>query len=83
MSVELAAEWLPLFVAAEQLNASHPLRESAFEQAETAVCDSYLDQADTDLPDAEFKVEQDRLQDIAADVVEVLRGVAVLIATDS
>lgn len=76
MSVELAAEWLPLFVAAETLTASHPLRVSAFEEAELAVYDSYLAQAEAT---AESGNLNDAYQDIAADVIEVLRGVAVLL----
>lgn len=80
MTVELADTWFPPFLDATRMSPTHPLREAAFKAAEQTVLDSYLDMADGNLPDVEFKADQDRLLNTASDVIEVLRGVAFWVA---
>lgn len=80
MGVEAASEWLPLYLAAEQMTASHPLREKAFADADAAVIESFAACVWTEdigaLPSG-----PEVARELAGDVIEVLRGCAVLIAT--
>ena len=80
MGVECASDWLPRFLAAEQMSPSHPLREQAFHEAEQAVIQSY----DACLPTeniGSWKADFEAAREAAGDVIEVLRGCAVLIAS--
>lgn len=73
MTYEIAGEWFPPFLAVEMMTPSHPLRESALRAAEQSVYDSYQDTATAT---AEGGSLDGQFQEIADDVVKVLRGVA-------
>lgn len=73
MTYELAGEWFPPFLDSLALSPSHPLREQALKTAEQAVYDSYQDAA---ISTAEGGSLDERYEEIAEDVVKILRGVA-------
>lgn len=73
MTYELGAEWFPPFLDAIALSPSHPLRADALREAEQAVYDSYRDAATST---AEGGSLEARYEEIADDVVKVLRGAA-------
>lgn len=76
MTMELADAWFPPFLDAERMSPSHPLREAAFKAAEQEVLDSYLGMVSPDYDEAEMRAT-------ASDVIEMLRGVAWLVANHS
>lgn len=78
MTYELASDWFPPFLAAEMMTPSHPLRESARRAAESTVYDSYRETAEAT---AEGGSLNEQYEEIADDVVAILRGVAALVAT--
>lgn len=80
MTYELAEDWFPPFLAVEMMTPTHPLREAALKAAEQCVYDSYLDAVDQNLPDVEFREQQESFTEVAEDVVKVLRGVASWVA---
>lgn len=82
MTYDLAGEWFPPFLAVAMMTPSHPLRESALKAAEQCVYDSYLDAVDQNLPDVEFREQQEAFTEVAEDVVKVLRGVADWVAVN-
>lgn len=70
MRYELVDAWLPKFLCAEEMSASHPLRAAAITEAEKDVLESYRAQAEND-------TGLNKTYDgIAADVIAVLWGVA-------
>lgn len=73
MTMELADAWFPPFLDAERMSPTHPLREAAFEAAEREVLDSYLGMVGPDYDTSEMLAT-------ASDVIEMLRGVASLVA---
>lgn len=79
---DCADEWFPPFLAVAQMSPSHPLRETALKAAEESVYNSYVDLADSNLPDPDFEEQQDALREVAEDVVKVLRGVADWVAAN-
>jgi hypothetical protein len=74
---ECAEDWFPPFLTAASLTPSHPLRESALRAAEQCVYDSYRETAEAT---AEGGALNERYEEIAEDVVKVLRGVASWVA---
>lgn len=80
MGLEAASEWLPLYLAAEQMSASHPLREQAFLAADAQVIASFEACLLTETPGS-WSSDRAAVIEAAGDVIEVLRGCAVLIAT--
>lgn len=70
MRYELVDAWLPKFLCAEEMSATHPLREAAIAEAERDVLDSYRQQAKNDTGLNKL------YNNIAADVIAVLWGVA-------
>lgn len=80
MGVEAASEWLPLYLAAEQMSASHPLREQAFLEADAVVIASFEACLLTETPGS-WSSDRAAVIETAGDVIEVLRGCAVLIST--
>lgn len=74
---ELAEDWFPPFLAVEMMTPSHPLRESALRAAEQCVYESYQETATAT---AEGGSLDEQYQEIAVDVVKVLRGVASWVA---
>lgn len=76
MTYELAEDWFPPFLDVAMMTPSHPLRDAALKAAEQTVRDSYLDAADSNLDDDEFAEQQEAFQEVAEDVIKVLRGVA-------
>ena len=79
MGLEAASEWLPMYLAAEEMNASHPLRETAFAQADAAVIASFEACVWTENIGT-WSSDMAAAREAAGDVIEVLRGCAVLIA---
>ena len=75
---ECADDWFPPFLAVAMMTPSHPLRESALKAAEQCVYDSYRETAEAT---AEGGSLNERYEEIAEDVVKVLRGVADWVAT--
>lgn len=73
MTYELAGEWFPPFLDALALSPSHPLREEALKAAEQVVYDSSQEAAAVT---AEGGALDDLYEEIAEDVVKMLRGVA-------
>lgn len=73
MTYELAGEWFPPFLDALALSPSHPLRVDALRNAEHAVYESYQEAATAT---AEGGALNERYEEIAEDVVKMLRGVA-------
>lgn len=73
MTFELAEDWFPPFLAVAQMTPSHPHRDWALKVAEKAVYDSYRDTAEAT---AESGSLNERYEEIAEDVIKVLRGVA-------
>lgn len=80
MGVEAASEWLPMYLAAEQMSASHPLREQAFAEADAEVLASFEACLLTETPGS-WSSDMHAAREAAGDVMEVLRGCAVLIAS--
>ena len=79
MGLEAASHWLPMYLAAEEMNASHPLRETAFAQADAAVIASFEACVWTENIGT-WSSDMAAAREAAGDVIEVLRGCAVLIA---
>tara|TARA_R100000365_G_scaffold3491_1_gene11664 strand:- start:478 stop:753 length:276 start_codon:yes stop_codon:yes gene_type:complete len=73
MRYELTEAWFPTFQLALELSPTHPLRAAVIAEAEKNVLDSYREQSknDTGL--------ETIYDNIAADVIEVLWGVAALV----
>lgn len=70
MQYELVDAWLPKFLCAVEMSASHPLKEAVIAEAEREVMDSYRAQAKND-------TGLNKVYDgIAADVIAILWGVA-------
>lgn len=80
MGVEAASDWLPLYLAAEQMNPSHPLREQAFKEADAKVIASFEACVWTENIGT-WSSDMAAAREAAGDVIEVLRGCAVLIAS--
>jgi len=73
MTFELASEWFPPFLAAANMSPSHPLRDVLYAEAEAGVRESYREQAEATAEGGSLSEVYD---EIADDVIEVLRGVA-------
>ena len=80
MGLEAASHWLPMYLAAEQMSASHPLREQAFKEADADVIASF-DACVWTENIGTWSSDMDAAREAAGDVIEVLRGCAVLFAT--
>lgn len=78
MGYEAASDWLPRFIAAEQMTPSHPLRDQAFKEAEQAVITSFDASVWTENIGT-WKSDLEQAREAAGDVIEVLRGCACLI----
>ncbi|MFT4281195.1 hypothetical protein [Microbacterium sp.] len=73
MTDELVADWFPPFLAAANMRPSHPLRDVLYAEAERDVRESYRETAEAT---AESGSLNEAYDDIADDVIEILRGVA-------
>ena len=80
MGIEAASDWLPMYLAAEQMNPSHPLREQAFAEADAKVIESF-DACVWTENIGTWSSDMNAARDTAGDVIEMLRGCAVLIAS--
>lgn len=80
MGIEAASHWLPMYLAAEEMRPSHPLREQAFKEADADVITSFEACVWTENIGT-WSSDMAAAREAAGDVIEVLRGCAVLIAS--